>query len=71
MEEKQQSFINQLWEMRHLSVEECIQHIKKNPDVKFILTTAGFWYLTRKLLQLFVTANAIYFVYHVFSIVLS
>lgn len=71
MEEKKQSFTNQLWEMRHLSVEECIQQVQKNPELKFLLTMGGFWYLTRKLLQLFVTVNVIYFVYHVFSIVLS
>lgn len=71
MEKNHQSIINQLWEMRHLSVGECIQHIQKNPDLKFLLTIGGFWYVSKKLLQLFVTVNVIYFVYHVFSIVLS
>jgi hypothetical protein len=61
--------LKSLWEMRHLSVEDCLKNISTNPDLKFLLGAMGVWFFVRLLLVTWIGAHVIYFVYRIFSMV--
>jgi len=60
-----------LWDMRHLTVDEFVSKISVHPDLKFLLTTVGAWFLLRCVIGIWIGAHVIYFVYRIFNIVLS
>lgn len=71
MNEDKNEVVKDLWEMRHLSVEEFIKNLSNHPDLKFLITTAGVWFVAKMFFCMLLLGNLIYFVYQVFSIVLS
>ena len=60
-----------LWEMRHLTVDEFFSKIAVHPDLKFLLTTVGAWFLLRCVIGIWIGAHVIYFICRIFSLVLS
>jgi len=69
--EKNNSVLSKLWEMRHRSVNECLEAIRQQPDLQFLLTSAGIWFFIRFLIGITITVNVLYFVYRVFQLVLA
>lgn len=63
--------LNRLWEMRNVTVEEFLEILSKNSDLKFLLTTVGMWFLLRWVIGLWIGVHAIYFVYRIFNLVLA
>lgn len=60
-----------LWEMRHLTVEECIKKISETADLKFLLSAMGVWFFVRLLLTIWIVSHVFYFTYRIFNMVLS
>ena len=69
MNQENQNKIKLLWEMRHLTVDECLKKIANTPGLKFLLTSVGLWFLVKCLLRLWVGAHVIYIVYRIFNLV--
>lgn len=62
--------LKKLWDLRNLSVNESIEVIAKHPNLQFLLTTAGLWFLVRWLIALWIGGHVLYFVYRIFNLVL-
>lgn len=60
-----------LWDLRHLTVSELFNHIKKSPDLKFLLTGVSLWFVIRKTFSLLIAFHLLKFVLHIFSVVLA
>lgn len=60
-----------LWEMRKLTANEALDKISKNKDLKFLLTTAGIWFLLRLSIGIWIGVHVIYFLYRIFNVVLG
>lgn len=71
MKKEDASTLKALWEMRNLSVKECINKISNNSDLKFLLSAVGIWFFVRLLLTIWIVSHVIYFVGRIFNMVLS
>lgn len=71
MEHNNKGTLQKIWNMRHLTVDECLNKISGEPDLKFLLTTVGAWFLLRWIIGVWIGAHAIYFVYRMFNLVLG
>lgn len=60
-----------LWDMRHLTVDEFLKKISAHPDLKFLLTSVGVWFVLRYVIGLWIGAHVLYFVYRIFNLVLG
>lgn len=60
-----------LWDMRHLTVDECLKKLSTHPDLKFLLTAVGGWFLLRWLMGLWIGVHVLYFVFRIFNLVLG
>jgi len=63
--------ISNLWDMRNLSLKEFFENISKHPDLKFLLTAAGLWWLIKLALAVTIAGNVIYYVIRIFNLVLA
>ena len=63
--------VNEIWQMRHLTVKEFFENLSKHPDLKFLLTAAGIWWLTKFTLFMVLAGNVFYYVIKIFNLVLS
>jgi hypothetical protein len=71
MEKLNRSHWDDIWAMRNLTVKEFIEGLSKHPDLKFLLTVAGIWWLTRTVVVITFSANVIYCIFRVFNLVLG
>jgi len=71
MNQKDKGTLKVLWEMRHLSVDEALTKIAAHPDLKFLLTTVGAWFLLRLVVGVWIGAHVIYYLYRIFHLVLD
>jgi hypothetical protein len=60
-----------LWDLRHLTLKECLEKISTDPDLKFLLTATSIWLLVKWILGLWIAVHVIYFVTRVFNLVLA
>jgi hypothetical protein len=60
-----------LWEMRNMTVKDMLVTLSNHPDLKFLLTAAGVWWITKIILFITIFANVIYYADHIFHFVLS
>ncbi len=67
MKQEEKGTLKTLWEMRQLTIEECLIKISNHPDLKFLLTTAGIWFLLRWIIGIWIGGHVIYFVYRIFN----
>lgn len=44
---KDKDIIKALWNLRHLTVNECLEKIKASHDLQFLLTVSGIWFFVR------------------------
>ena len=63
--------MSNLWEMRNLSLKEFFENVSNHPDLKFLLTAAGIWWLIRFALVITIAGNVIYYVIRIFNLVLA
>lgn len=63
--------IGDLWEMRNLSVKDFFEIVSNHPDLKFLLTAAGIWWLIRFALAITIAGNVIYYVIRIFNLILA
>lgn len=70
MSQEKKGVLEALWNLKNLSVGEFFEAIKTNPDLKFLLGSVGIWYVGKKILQFIVFLNLVYFIYHMFVMVL-
>lgn len=71
MSELEKNKLSMLWEMRNLTINQAKQKISENADLKFLLTTAGIWFLLQWIIGLWIGVHVIYFVIRIFNLVLS
>jgi hypothetical protein len=71
MENDNRINLSNIWEMRNLTVKDFFEKLSKNPEMKFLITTAGIWWLTRMLVAVTIGANVIYYVFRIFNLVLG
>jgi hypothetical protein len=71
MNQNDRGTLKKLWDMRNLSVDEFLQKISIHPDLKFLLTTVGAWFLLRWIIGIWIGAHVIYFIYRIFNLVLG
>jgi hypothetical protein len=71
MNQKDKGTLKALWGMRHLSVDECLAKITAHPDLQFLLTTVGIWFLLRLVVGVWIGAHVLYFIYRIFHLVLA
>lgn len=71
MNQDDKKILKELWEMRNSSVDECLAKISTHPDLKFLLSAVGAWFLLRCLLFVWIGAHVIYFVWRIFNLVLN
>lgn len=63
--------LQRLLELRELTVDELMQKLSERPALKFVLTTAGIWFLFRWAIGLWIGVHVIYLIYHIFDLVLN
>lgn len=63
--------LSDIWKMRHLTVEDFLSEISKNPDLKFLLTAVGALWIMSTVVALTIGANVIYYLCRVFRLVLG
>lgn len=44
---KDKDTLKALWNLRHFTVNECIEKIKTSKDLQFLLTIGGVWFFVR------------------------
>jgi len=71
MNQNDKGTLKQLWERRNMSVEDFFKSIVAHPDLKFLLTTVGVWYVLRCIVGIWIGAHVIYFVCRIFNVVLG
>ncbi|RDI41125.1 hypothetical protein AQULUS_24140 (plasmid) [Aquicella lusitana] len=71
MKQEKKGILKTIWEMRHLTVEECLSTISNNSDLKFLVTTVGIWFLLRWFIGIWIGAHLIYFFYRLFILVMA
>jgi hypothetical protein len=71
MNQNDKGTLKALWEMRHLTVDECLAKVSTHPDLKFLLTTMGAWFLLKLIMSVWIGAHVIYYVYRIFNLVLG
>lgn len=62
--------VKTLWNMRNLTVDEFLELLSKHPDLKFLLTTVGAWFLLRSVIGIWIGVHVLYFVYRIFNLVI-
>ncbi len=60
-----------IWRMRNLTVKDFFENLSKHPDLKFLLTAAGSWWLIKMTLFVVLACNVFYYVIRIFDLVLS
>ena len=63
--------LKDIWNMRDLTVRDFFAELSKHPDLKFLITAAGFWWLTRFIVAITIGANVIYYVFRIFRLVIG
>jgi hypothetical protein len=71
MNENHKELLKSLWDLRHLTVKEALAKIGGDPNLKFLLTGAGVWFLLRLLLVSWIAGHIIYFIGRIFNLVLG
>ncbi len=71
MNESNKNRLKDLWDLRHLTVNEFLSKIASHPDLKFLLTSVGIWFLVRWLIGLWIGGHVIYFVCRIFNVVFN
>ena len=71
MKQNSKETFKALWEMRQLTVDECLKKISTDSALKFLVTAAGAWFLFRQLIGMWIGAHLLYFIYRVFHLVLA
>jgi hypothetical protein len=65
------TILKRLWNMRHVSLEECLATIKTSPDLQFLLTLGGIWFFVRITLFFIIAIELFSFIGRVFRMVLG
>lgn len=60
-----------LWIMRNMTFKEMLNGISNHPDLKFLITAGGIWWLAKMILFITIFCNVIYYAYHIFHVVLN
>lgn len=63
--------LNDLWQMRNLTVGDFIDGISKNPNLRFLITAVGFWWMARLVLAITIGANVVYYLLRISRLVLG
>lgn len=63
--------LKDLWELRNLTVQDFLNALSKNSDLKFLVTIAGLWWAMNTIFVFVVGANVIYYVSRIFKLVLG
>ena len=61
--------LREIWKMRHLTVEGFLAEISNHPDLKFLLTAVGVWWIMSTVVALTIGANVIYYVCRIFKLI--
>ena len=70
MQKLEKSDLKDLYAMRHLTLGECIEELKKHPTLSVLLTSAGIWFAFQIIFLLLIAGNVFYGVAHIFSLVM-
>ncbi len=65
------SNLSDIWEMRNFTVKEFFDVLSKHPELKFLLTAVGFWWIISAIVVITIGANVIYYLCRVFNLVLG
>ena len=49
---KSKAIFSAIWQMRHLTLNECLAKISNDADLKFLLTISGIWFFLRAMIIL-------------------
>lgn len=60
--------LRDIWKMRNFTVKEFLDNLSTHPELKFLLTAAGAWWLLRMVLSIVIAANVIYYIYRIFNL---
>lgn len=71
MEKLSKNNLKELWEMKNLTVKEFIQKLSAHPDMKFLLTAFGIWWICGFLLTATIGINVVMYVFRIFKLVLG
>lgn len=71
MKKLKKESLQEIWNMKNMSVKECMLHISSHPDLKFLLTSAGVFWLIRMSLTITILGNVIYYAIRIFNLVLN
>lgn len=71
MKKINRNHVNEMWKMKNLTVKELFSNLSKHPDLKFLLTAAGIWWLTKLLLFITLAGNVVYYIIRIFNLVLG
>lgn len=71
MNQDKKEIFGKIWEMRRLTVREFLSNITDHPDLGFLLTTAGIWFVLRLVIGIWIATHVIYFVCRVFNLVMD
>jgi hypothetical protein len=64
------STLEDLWRMRHLSVQGFLDELHTRPSLKFLLAFISIWWAARMIFTVIVVSNTIFFVIRLFKFVL-
>lgn len=71
MKKVNRDHLKEMWGMKNFTVKEFFQNLAKHPELKFLLTAAGIWWLTKFSLAITIGINVIYYVYRIFNLVVG
>ncbi len=71
MKKISRSNLSDIWGMRNFTVKEFLEVLSKHPDLKFLLTAVGFWWVISAIVAITIGANVIYYLFRVFKLVLG
>ncbi len=60
-----------IWLMRNLTIKDFFENLSKHPDLKFLLTAGGIWWLIKMTLFVVLAGNVFYYVIQIFDLILS
>ena len=71
MTQNDKATLKKLWTLRNLTVNEFLEKISTQDDLKFLLTTVGIWFLLRWVISIWIGIHVLYFSYRIFNVVLN
>lgn len=71
MEKITRDNLREMWKFRNLTVKDFLSEISKHPDLKFLLTAVGAWWIMSTVVALTIAGNVIYYLFRIFNLVLG